>query len=68
MPKKDAFQELEILAKSFATTMLPTTDYTVRTHKRKFENRKMGTKVKPYRRRKFAVPGQMNSVDNVQDV
>lgn len=64
----DVFTELEVLAKGFATEMAPFTESTVRQHTRDFQTKKTGTRVKPFRRRRFKDPSQMRGIKNVQDV
>lgn len=64
----NAFQELEILAKGIGTEMVPFTESTVRQHTREFQSKKMGTRVRPFRRRRFKDASQMRGIKNVQDV
>lgn len=65
---KNVFTELETLAKGIATTMAPFTETTVRTHTREFKAKKTGTRVRPFRRKKFADPSQARGIENAQDV
>lgn len=64
----NVFEKLEVLAKGIATEMAPYTESTVRTHTREFQTKKTATKVRPFRRRRFANPAQIKGVKNVQDV
>jgi hypothetical protein len=54
--------------KSIGTTSQPTTQYTVRAHKRVNMTKRNANSVTNFKRRRFSDPGQVRGVTNIQDM